>query len=91
MFIAGTECVEVSDRANVRERCVEIQKESGFYNNLSVLEVLERVWAEQGEESDGGEEEEVIRRRKDSTGAQGGRSSSVSETEVQRPPRSGCR
>lgn len=72
LFIAGTECVEISDRTNVRERCVEIQKESGFYNNLSVLEVLERVWAEQGEESDGGEEEEVIRRRKDSTGAQGG-------------------
>lgn len=67
LFIAGTECVEASDRAHVRERCIEIQRESGFYNNISVLEVLERVWAEQGRDSDGGEFEEVMKRRKDST------------------------
>ena len=28
----------------MRARCVEIQRESGFFNNLSVLEVLERAW-----------------------------------------------
>lgn len=72
LFIAGTECVDVNDRANVRERCLEIKRESGFYNNLSVLDVLERVWAEQGEDTDGGKVEEVIRRRKDSTGIEGG-------------------
>ncbi|KAI9713681.1 MAG: hypothetical protein M1828_001411 [Chrysothrix sp. TS-e1954] len=46
LFIAGTECVEESHRELIRARCVEIQKESGFYNNVSGLEVLERVWKE---------------------------------------------
>lgn len=41
--------MDSGDRADVRKRCVEISRESGFYNNLSVLQVLERVWAEQGE------------------------------------------
>ena len=72
LFIAGTECVDAAHRALVRDRCLEIQRESGFYNNISVLEVLERVWAEQGEESTSGKIEEVKRRRKDSAGPQGG-------------------
>ncbi|KAK5149231.1 hypothetical protein LTR04_007306 [Oleoguttula sp. CCFEE 6159] len=65
LFITGTECVDETHRAIVRQRCVEIQKESGFFNNLSGLEVLERVWRE-----DDGEAEEVLGRRRDS-GAQG--------------------
>ncbi|KAH7090765.1 fungal-specific transcription factor domain-containing protein [Paraphoma chrysanthemicola] len=44
LFIVGTECVDPEHRAVVRQRCVEIQRESGFFNNLSGLEVLERVW-----------------------------------------------
>lgn len=44
LFILGTECVDPQHRATVRTRCVEIQRESGFFNNLSVLEVLERAW-----------------------------------------------
>lgn len=72
LFIAGTECVDMIDRANVRERCLEVQRESGFYNNISVLEVLERVWAEQGEDEQGGDVEEVRRRERDSMGSQGG-------------------
>jgi len=44
LFIVGTECVDHEHRAVVRQRCVEIQRESGFFNNLSGLEVLERVW-----------------------------------------------
>jgi hypothetical protein len=46
LFITGTECVDENHRAIIRQRCVEIQRESGFFNNLSGLEVLERVWRE---------------------------------------------
>ncbi|KAI9871555.1 MAG: hypothetical protein M1823_008412, partial [Watsoniomyces obsoletus] len=35
LFIVGTECVDPEHRAVVRQRCVEIQRESGFFNNLS--------------------------------------------------------
>ncbi|KAF2036156.1 hypothetical protein EK21DRAFT_53023 [Setomelanomma holmii] len=49
LFIVGTECVDPEHRAVVRQRCVEIQRESGFFNNLSGLEVLERVWREDDE------------------------------------------
>jgi len=56
LFIAGTECVDPEHRAVVRQRCVEIQRESGFFNNLSGLEVLERVWQEDDEwMADGGD------------------------------------
>lgn len=44
MFITGTECVEKAHRDAIRIRCVEIQRESGFYNNLRGLRVLERAW-----------------------------------------------
>jgi hypothetical protein len=49
LFIIGTECVDPEHRAIVRQRCVEIQRESGFFNNLSGLEVLEKVWQEDDE------------------------------------------
>lgn len=51
LFITGTECVDETHRNMIRVRCVEIQKESGFYNNASGLKVLERVWRESDEES----------------------------------------
>lgn len=44
LFITGTECVEEEHRDVIRARCVEIQRESGFYNNVSGLELLERIW-----------------------------------------------
>lgn len=44
LFILGSEATQSEHRALVRQRCIEIQRESGFYNNLSGLEVLERVW-----------------------------------------------
>lgn len=50
LFISGTECVDVSHRTLIRNRCIEIQKESGFYNNISGLELLERVWKENDED-----------------------------------------
>ena len=46
LFIAGTECVEWGDRGMIRERIVGITKESGFFNNMAGLGVLESVWAE---------------------------------------------
>jgi hypothetical protein len=49
LFVIGTECVDLEHRAVVRQRCVEIQRESGFFNNLSSLEILERVWHEESD------------------------------------------
>lgn len=46
MFIIGTECVDERHRELIRKRCVQIQEESGFYNNMNGLGVLERVWKE---------------------------------------------
>jgi hypothetical protein len=57
VFIVGTECVHAADRDIIRQRCVEITRESGFFNNMSCLEVLERVWAE----DDAGEGWEFIK------------------------------
>lgn len=56
LFIAGSECVYEQHRDMIRSRCFEIQRESGFYNNLSSLAVLERLWLEgegQGEHARG--------------------------------------
>ena len=44
LFITGTECVDESHRALIRQRCWDIQKDSGFFNNISGLELLERIW-----------------------------------------------
>ncbi|KAF2636526.1 hypothetical protein P280DRAFT_473076 [Massarina eburnea CBS 473.64] len=52
LFLIGTECVESEHRAAVRQRCVEIQRESGFFNNLSGLEVLEKVWQDDDDDDD---------------------------------------
>lgn len=44
LFITGTECVSAEDRHTIRQRCLDIQKDSGFFNNISGLELLEKVW-----------------------------------------------
>ena len=44
LFITGTECVEQEHRALIRGRCLDIQKDSGFFNNISGLELLEKIW-----------------------------------------------
>ncbi len=44
LFITGSECATEEDRDLIRERCVDIQKDSGFFNNQSCLELLEKVW-----------------------------------------------
>jgi hypothetical protein len=64
LFIVGTECVDPEQRAVVRQRCVEIQRESGFFNNLSGLEVLERMWSEDDEAGGGGTVQQAFRWRK---------------------------
>ncbi|KAF2093164.1 hypothetical protein NA57DRAFT_19042, partial [Rhizodiscina lignyota] len=49
LFIAGTECVEWSDRELVRARIVCVTRESGFFNNMAGLGLLERIWADDDE------------------------------------------
>lgn len=71
LFIIGTECVDAGHRNIIRSRCIDIQKESGFFNNISGLEVLEKVWKEYpasngSYNSAEADEEEVKRRRRDS-------------------------
>ncbi|KAK5116057.1 hypothetical protein LTR85_009339 [Meristemomyces frigidus] len=72
LFITGTECVDEVHRNIIRTRCVEIQRESGFFNNISGLEVLEKVWREVGSNVQGHEGEEVKARRRDSEAGQRG-------------------
>lgn len=64
LFIAGTESVDASHRDMIRQRCIEIQRESGFFNNISCLEVLERVWMDG--ELGVGPDIEILARRRDS-------------------------
>ncbi|KAJ5312671.1 hypothetical protein PENANT_c007G00648 [Penicillium antarcticum] len=51
LFIVGSECVDENHRSIIRNRCKDISKDSGFVNNLSCLELLERIWAEYSDES----------------------------------------
>ncbi|KAF7616153.1 fungal-specific transcription factor domain-containing protein [Aspergillus flavus] len=46
LFITGAECVLERHRTFIRERCKDLSKDSGFLNNLSCLELLEKIWAE---------------------------------------------
>ena len=74
LFITGTECTAPSHREIIRSRCRDLTDESGFFNNMSSLAVLERVWAERSGVGSGGEAEEVRARRRDSRtlGVEGG-------------------
>ncbi|KAK5947427.1 hypothetical protein PMZ80_001577 [Knufia obscura] len=45
LFITGTECVDEEGRNVIRGRCTDIQKDSGFLNNASCLQLLEKVWS----------------------------------------------
>ena len=44
LFIAGSECITESERQLVRQRCLEIQKDSGFASNTSCLRILDQIW-----------------------------------------------
>ena len=57
LFITGCECVDETDRAVIKMRCLDIQKDSGFLNNKSCLDLIEKVWERnpRGSVSDGEE------------------------------------
>lgn len=44
LFITGTECIDDAGRNVIRGRCADIQKDSGFVNNASCLQLLEKIW-----------------------------------------------
>jgi len=46
LFIIGTECIEETHRQLIKKQIISIYKESGFYNNLSGLRVLLKIWKE---------------------------------------------
>lgn len=73
LFIIGTECVDEEHRRIIRTRCRDLSEESGFYNNMSSLYVLERVWKEVGSNVRGMEADEVKARRRDSEASKPGR------------------
>ncbi|KAI5238169.1 hypothetical protein E4T43_07575 [Aureobasidium subglaciale] len=73
LFIAGTECVDAADQALVRDRCIEVQIESGFFNNISVLDVLEKVWAENDMQDVQDADYDEVQRRRDSAKENGDR------------------
>ena len=56
LFITGTECVSDQGRYLIRERCLDIQKDSGFFNNISGLELLEKIWRDDYQETGTGED-----------------------------------
>ncbi|PGG95921.1 hypothetical protein AJ79_09809 [Helicocarpus griseus UAMH5409] len=51
LFVTGAECTNDGHRALIRQRCSDIQKDSGFVNNLSCLKLLEKIWTRENDES----------------------------------------
>ncbi|KAI9149395.1 hypothetical protein HJFPF1_11447 [Paramyrothecium foliicola] len=45
LFVAGSECVNELQQGIVRTKCRDIMARSGYMNNLAALDVLERLWA----------------------------------------------
>ena len=44
LFVTGAECVRAEHRELVRKRCLAIQEDSGFFNNMNTLNLLQRIW-----------------------------------------------
>jgi len=44
LFITGSECVVDEHRMLIRERCFDMQKDCGFFNKITGLDVLEKIW-----------------------------------------------
>ncbi|EFX02515.1 fungal transcriptional regulatory protein [Grosmannia clavigera kw1407] len=53
LFVAGSECVNELQQTIVRSKCREIMSRSGYMNNLAALDVLEHLWANNGQEEGG--------------------------------------
>jgi hypothetical protein len=45
LFVAGSECVNELQQNIVRGKCRDIMERSGYMNNLSALDVLEKLWS----------------------------------------------
>lgn len=45
LFVAGSECVNELQQNIVRTKCHDIMSRSGYMNNLSALDILEKLWA----------------------------------------------
>lgn len=45
LFVAGSECVNELQQNIVRTKCRDIMSRSGYMNNLSALDILEKLWA----------------------------------------------
>lgn len=52
LFVAGSECVNELQQNIVRAKCREMMSRSGYMNNLSALDVLEKLWATELKESE---------------------------------------
>lgn len=50
LFITGTECVVDEHRMLIRERCFDMQRDCGFFNKVSGLDVLETLWDQENDE-----------------------------------------
>ena len=61
LFITGTETVAEGSRQLVREKVWQLQRDSGFFNNLSCLQLLERIWKEGSTEKNEGYNADVGR------------------------------
>lgn len=53
LFITGSECILEEQRTMIRNRCRNISKDSGFFNNISCIDLLEKIWA-QDQDAGGG-------------------------------------
>ncbi|CAI6096378.1 unnamed protein product [Clonostachys chloroleuca] len=45
LFVAGSECVNHLQQNIIRTRCLDMMSRSGYMDNLSALEVLEKLWS----------------------------------------------
>ena len=52
LFVAGSECVNELQQNMVRTKCRDMMSRSGYMNNLSALDVLEKLWATELRESE---------------------------------------
>lgn len=54
LFITGSECVVDAHKTLIRERCLDMQNDVGFFNKFSSLDVLEKIWKSDEEEGNSG-------------------------------------
>jgi hypothetical protein len=54
LFITGSECVVDAHKTLIRDRCLDMQKDVGFFNKYSGLDVLEKIWRSDEEDDDSG-------------------------------------